>query len=78
MSALDAEIQAYEEIRDSLEADHMGDWAVVYDGRLIGTYPSFDNAAEDAVEKFGRGPYLIRRVGVNEITLPASAMYRLS
>ncbi len=78
MSELDAEIQAYEEMRADLEADHMGEWVVVHGGQLIGTYPSFDAAAEDAVRNFGHGPYLIRMIGVSEITLPASVMYRFA
>ena len=77
MSELDEEIHAYEQMRASLEADHVGEWVVVHDGQLIGTYPVFNDAAEDAVQKFGSGPYLIRQIGVSEITLPASVMYRL-
>ena len=78
MSELDTEIQAYEKMRPKLEADHMGKWVIVHSDKLIGTYPSFDTAAEEAVQKFGRGPYLIRRVGVDQITLPASVMYSLA
>ena len=78
MSELDTEIQAYEKMRPKLEADHMGKWVIVHNDKLIGTYPSFDTAAEEAVQKFGRGPYLIRRVGGDQITLPASVMYNLA
>ena len=42
---------------------------------LIGNYASFEDAAQDAVAKFGRGPYLIRQVGAASVTLPASVMY---
>jgi hypothetical protein len=31
------------------EPKSLGKWAVVYDGQVIGTYDSFDAAAEDAV-----------------------------
>jgi hypothetical protein len=44
---------------------------------LIGTYETFDQAARDAVRRFGRGPYLIRQVGSSPITLPESVMYHL-
>lgn len=44
--------------------------------RLVGTCDSFEAAAEDAVERFGRGPYPIRRVGAPPVTLPASVPYR--
>ena len=73
---LSSEISAYERFRDMLEMDHFGEWVVVHNEELVGTYPSFEAAAQDAVQNFGRGPYLIRRVGDPPITLPASVLYR--
>jgi hypothetical protein len=75
MSDLDNEIAAYEKIRNDLEANFMGKWVLIHDGELIGTFESFDAAANDAVVKFGRGPYLIRQVGASSVTLPASVAY---
>ena len=71
MTTLDHQISAYEEMRDILETDHFGQWVVFHDGQLIGTYDSFQNAAEEAVRCFGRGPYLIRQVGAPPMRLPA-------
>lgn len=76
MVGLGREIAAYERMRDMLETDHLNEWVVVYDEKLVGTYESFEAAAEDAVGRFGRGPYLIRRVGAPPLTLPASLLYR--
>lgn len=76
MAKLEDEIAAYEELRQDLEAHHMGKWVLVHDGVLIAVYDSFDSAAEDSVRRFGRGPYLIRQVGAPPVTLPASVMYR--
>ena len=76
MAKLSEEIQAYEQIRDQLEADEWGKWVIVHDRELFGIYLSFEEAAEDAVEHFGRGPYLIRKVGEAPITLPASVLYQ--
>ena len=45
---------------------------IVRDGELVGLFDTFEEAAPCAVEKFGRGPYLIRRVGAPPVTLPAS------
>ena len=78
MPNLDAEISAYEKMRDDLEAHAMGKWVLVHNGELIGTFDSFDSAATVAVAKFGRGPYLIRQVGAPPVVLPASVAYRLS
>ena len=70
-----SQIAAYEEMRDYLETDHFGEWVVFHNQELVGTYESFEDAAGDAVRRFGRGPYLIRRVGEGPIRLSSSILY---
>jgi hypothetical protein len=72
---VNTEIAAYEAMERELEAKHMGKWVVLRGGQLVDVYESFDAAANDAVSRFGRGPYLIRQVGAPPVTLPASVMY---
>ena len=76
MTTLDSQIAAYDQMRDVLETDHFGEWVVFHGGQLIETYESFQDAAEDAVRRFGRGPYLIRQVGEPPVRLPASVLFR--
>ena len=73
---LDKDLAAYEQMRNDLEAHKMGKWVLMHNQALVGIYDSFQDAAKEAVSKFGRGPYLIRQVGAPPITLPASVMYR--
>lgn len=75
-SPLQTEIAAYEQIRSDLEAHHAGKFVVIYGPDLIGAFDTFDNAAREAVARFGRGPYLIRQVGAQPPPMPASVMYR--
>lgn len=75
MPDLDDEIAAYEAMRNDLEAHHMGRWVLVHSRELVGEFDSFEAAAEDAVRRFGRGPFLIRQVGAPALTLPVSVMY---
>lgn len=76
MDALSKQMEAYEEMRDTLEMDHFGKWVVFYDEQLVDTYPSFQDAAQDAAHKYGRGPYLIRQVGASRVArLPASVEF---
>ena len=75
MAELKDEIAAYEKLRADLEAKVLGKWALVHDTKLAGTYDSFELAAEEAVSKFGRGPYLIRQIGAPPITMPVSVLY---
>jgi hypothetical protein len=69
------DIAAFDALRASLESERLGEWVVFYDRELAGVYGSLEKAAEDAVRRFGRGPYLIRQVGAPPVTLPASVMY---
>ena len=66
MKTLEREIQAYAKLRDRLEAESWGQWAVVYGDELIGVYELFEEAAETAVKRFGRGPCLIREIGEDD------------
>ena len=76
MTGLKNEIAAYDRMRPDLEIEHLGEWVVIHAEKLVGTYDSFEDAADDAVRRFGRGPYLIRQVGMPPLALPASALYR--
>lgn len=76
MAEIDQEIAAYEAIRDELEKDHMGKWVLMFDRKLVAVYDSFEQAANDAVTRFGAGPYLIRQIGAPPMALPASVIYR--
>ena len=73
--ALDDEIDAYERMRARLEANFFGRWVVIYGGELIGAYSRFEEAADDAIARLGRGPYLIRQVGEQPLELPPSLLY---
>ena len=76
MATLLEEIAAYEEQRDYLEVEQFGRWVVFHNRELTGSYDDFQEAAAAAVERFGRGPYLIRQVGAPPMQLPASVQYR--
>jgi len=72
---LEREMATFERKRSELEADHTGEWIVLHEDELVGAFETFEAAAEEAVRRFGRGPYLIRQVGAPPIVLPASVMY---
>jgi len=75
MAEIDVEIAAYEAMRGDLEKKHMGKWILIHDRNLVAVYDSFEQAANEAVKRFGAGPYLIRQVGSPPVALPASVMY---
>ncbi len=76
-TVLEREIGAFNKLKDELIAHHNGKWVLIKDETLVGAFDTLDNAAQEAIRRFGRGPYLIRQVGgPDSMTLPASVMYR--
>ena len=74
MPMLEQEIAAFERMRPQLEREHYQKWVVFHGDDFIGAYDSLDSAAEVAVKRFGRGPYLIRQVGAPPTAMPAALM----
>ena len=74
---LDNDIKKFCEMSDELNQYHADKFILVFEGRFISSFDTFDNAARYAVKNFGKGPYLIRQVGApTEMSMPASVKYR--
>ena len=74
VKVLNEEIQAFEERLEEFEQYYKGKYVVIHGQDLVGAFDTLDAAAEEAVRLFGKGPYLIRRVGGPLATLPASVV----
>lgn len=75
--ALETEIRAYDAKREELERLYNGKWVVFRGEEMVGAFDSLDVAAEEAIRRFGRGPYLIRQVGEPSNVLPPSLIHSL-
>lgn len=78
MSVLKDDIAAFERMRRDLEAGHLREWVVFYKGAFEGVFPDFETAAESALERFDRGPYLIRQVGAGPVHLGGGLVFQPS
>ena len=76
VASLPENIAAYARVQNALEADHWGEYVVFFDGEMRGTFPTFPEAMVFAIERWGRGPYLIRQIGRPPFVMPASVQYR--
>lgn len=75
---LDREIEAFENMRETLEAEHMDRWVVFADRQLWRgqSFETFQDASRAARAAFGDTEVLIRQVGaLQEIRLPSSLMW---
>ena len=76
MAEITQEIAAYERMQSDLEREHFGKWIVVHDEELIGAYDDFEDAAHAGVQRFGRGPFLLRQVGARPLNRWTPAVYQ--
>jgi hypothetical protein len=60
--------------RAVIEASPTGQWMLIRGSDLVGTFDSFDDAAERAVQEFGAGSYLVRTGAAPTVTLPSSVV----
>ena len=60
---LDAEIAAFEKLREELERTHLEQFALFFEGKFVGVYPDFDSAGRAALAKSKKGPFLIHQIG---------------
>ena len=76
-SSLNDNIKAFINMSEELNQHYAGKFVIIYDGNFVASYDSFDNAARAAIERYGKGPYLIRQIGApTEMPMPASIAYR--
>lgn len=69
------EMELYDSRRAEFEKNHNHEWVVIH-GEDVTFFEDFQDAAQSAVERFGRGPYLIRQVGSPErVPMPSSLLY---
>ena len=60
---LDRQIEAYKQMPEQLEPDHLFGWVVFHEEGLQGIFDDLQETADHSVRHFGRGPYLMRHEG---------------
>jgi hypothetical protein len=74
---LEQELATLGREKDRLEREHRGKFVLVRGDQIVGTFDTFDAAAEEALRRFGQGPYLIRQIGEETMSLPPALVYGL-
>jgi hypothetical protein len=60
---LDADIAAFEKLREELERTHLDQFALFFEGKFVGVYPDFDTAGRTALSLSKKGPFFIQQIG---------------
>jgi hypothetical protein len=67
---IDKELEAFEAQLNDLLAEHEGKFALVKDGKVIGTFDNEGDAYTEGVKRFGEDVFLVRQI-VSAKTLEA-------
>jgi hypothetical protein len=72
---LDADIAAFEKLREELERTHLDQFALFFEGKFVGVYPDFDTAGRTALSLSKKGPFFIQQIGAPIGLDPDTAMH---
>jgi hypothetical protein len=66
MAVLEKERKVYAKQRPELLKTHAGQFALIHDDELVGTYTSFAEAYGEGVKKFGTEPFFIQEIRADD------------
>jgi hypothetical protein len=72
--ALETEVATYEQMKADLLRNHLGKFVVIKGTEFLGTFDTAGNAYDAGVKKYGKEPFLVRRVSEKEETYENQAL----
>ncbi len=75
MALLEQELAHFERIKADLLKNHAGKFALIKGEEFIGAFDSADNAYKEGVTRFGREPFLVKRISEQEEVYRNSALF---
>lgn len=66
---LEVESRYFELKRDEYAKEYPDKFLLIHGKELIGAYETFSDATDEGVQRFGRGPFLVRKSGEDELVL---------
>jgi hypothetical protein len=60
--ALETELETFNRMKEDLLKNHAGKFSLIYKDDFIGAFDTAENAYDAGVEKFGREPFLVKRI----------------
>jgi hypothetical protein len=59
---LELELEVFARMKDQLLISHQGKFALIHGAEFLGAFDSAENAYSEGVSRFGRGPFLVKRI----------------
>jgi hypothetical protein len=73
--ALERELATFEKLKADLLKNHAGKFALIKGDELIEAFDTPDNAYQMGISKFGREPFLVKRVSETEDVYQNHALF---
>ena len=73
--ALEQEMEHFNKIRDSLLGSAKGDYALIHEDKLVGTFKSKEDAIKKGHAEFGNKAFLVKRIVEFEETVHFTSGY---
>lgn len=64
--ALETELQYFQRVKQELLKTHAGKFALIKGEELVGVFDTPANAYDEGVKRFGREPFMIKRISETE------------
>lgn len=77
LETLSKELKTFEKNKADLQKNHPGKFVLIVGDDVIGTYDTFNNAADEALRRYGDGEYMIRPVSGDCPELSPTVIYGL-
>jgi len=59
---LEIELEAFARLKDQLLVSHPGKFALIHGAEFLGAFDTTENAYNEGISKFGREPFLVKRI----------------
>ena len=66
MPPLEKELVYFDKIKDELLQKYEGKFALIHGEEFVGAFDSPDNAYQEGIKRFGKEPFLVKRVSQQE------------
>ena len=72
---MQSNLDAFEKIKDELERDNFGKYALMHNGKLDSIYNDQHDAYKTACDRFGVGNFALQKIGERPISLGFYTMW---
>ena len=70
MCMLDKEIETFTKKEAAFKKEHLGEWVIIKDDKIIGFFENFQAAADKVFSDFETTPVLLRQIGFEPKSYP--------